>query len=163
MALKFGTKLGTLRPSHRRLWPRRSRKGRANDTRLDRCVAINVIHSNLSCTPELKNRFEREARVLSSLSHPHICALHDVGINGQLEFLVMELLDGETLLARLRKGPLPVSAVVRLGIELADALAAAHRLGVIHRDLKPSNIMLTANGAKLNFGLAKSEHSKPRY
>lgn len=75
----------------------------------------------------------------------------------------MELLDGETLLARLRKGPLPVSAVVRLGIELADALAAAHRLGVIHRDLKPSNIMLTANGAKLNFGLAKSEHSKPRY
>ena len=119
--------------------------------------------SNLSCTPELKNRFERETRVLSSLSHPHICALHDVGINGQLEFLVMELLDGETLLARLRKGPLPVSAVVRLGIELADALAAAHRLGVIHRDLKPSNIMLTANGAKLNFGLAKSEHSKPRY
>ena len=119
--------------------------------------------SNLSCTPELKNRFERETRVLSSLSHPHLCALHDVGINGQLEFLVMELLDGETLLARLRKGPLPVSAVVRLGIELADALAAAHRLGVIHRDLKPSNIMLTANGAKLNFGLAKSEHSKPRY
>src|SRR5215471_13577761 len=129
---------------------------RANDTRLDRYVAIKVIHSDLPCTPELKNRFEREARVLSSLSHPHICALHDIGTNGRLEFLVMELLDGETLSARLRKGPLPVSAVVRLGIEIADALAAAHRLGVVHRDLKPANIMLTANGAKLmDFGLAK--------
>jgi eukaryotic-like serine/threonine-protein kinase len=129
---------------------------RAHDTRLDRYVAIKVIHSDLSCTPELKSRFEREARVLSSLSHPHICALHDIGTNGHLEFLVMELLDGETLSARLAKGPLPVSAVVRLGIEIADALAAAHRLGVIHRDLKPSNIMLTANGAKLmDFGLAK--------
>src|SRR5215469_18164948 len=129
---------------------------RANDTRLDRYVAIKVIHSDLPCTPELINRFEREARVLSSLSHPHICALHDIGTNGHLEFLVMELLDGETLSARLRKGPLPVSAVVRLGMEIADALAAAHRLGVMHRDLKPSNIMLTANGAKLmDFGLAK--------
>lgn len=129
---------------------------RANDTRLDRRVALKVIHSNLSCTAELRNRFEREARVLSSLSHPHICALHDIGTDGELEFLVMEFLDGETLSSRLRKGPLPVSAAVRLGIEIADALAAAHRLGVIHRDLKPSNIMLTANGAKLmNFGLAK--------
>ena len=129
---------------------------RANDTRLDRRVAIKVIHSDLSCTPELKSRFEREARVLSSLSHPHICALHDVGTHGQLEFLVMELMDGEALSERLRKGPLPVSAVVRLGMEIADALAAAHRLGVVHRDLKPSNIMLTANGAKLmDFGLAK--------
>ena len=129
---------------------------RAKDTRLDRYVAIKIIHSNLSCTPELKSRFEREARVLSSLSHPHICSLYDVGKEGDLEFLVMELLDGETLSARLRKGPLPVSAVVKLGIEIADALAAAHRLGVVHRDLKPGNIMLTANGAKLmDFGLAK--------
>ena len=129
---------------------------RAKDTRLDRYVAIKIIHSNLSCTPELKSRFEREARVLSSLSHPHICSLYDVGKEGNLEFLVMELLEGETLSSRLRKGPLPVSAVVKLGIEIADALAAAHRLGVIHRDLKPGNIMLTPSGAKLmDFGLAK--------
>ena len=129
---------------------------RAKDIRLDRYVAIKIIHSGLPCTPEFQSRFEREARVLSSLSHPHICSLHDVGKEGNLEFLVMELLDGETLSARLRRGPLPVSAVVKLGIEIADALATAHRLGVIHRDLKPANIMLTANGAKLmDFGLAK--------
>ena len=129
---------------------------RAKDTRLDRYVAIKIIHSNLPCTPEFRTRFEREARILSSLSHPHICALYDVGMEGNLEFLVMELLDGETLSNRLRNGPLPVSQVVKLGIELAEALAAAHRLGVIHRDLKPANIMLTANGAKLmDFGLAK--------
>jgi len=129
---------------------------RARDTRLNRFVAIKVIHSDLSRSPELKSRFEREARVLSSLSHPHICSLYDVGSEGEMEFLVMELLDGETLSERLNKGPMPVSGVVKLGMEIADALAAAHRLGVIHRDLKPSNIMLTANGAKLmDFGLAK--------
>jgi len=129
---------------------------RAKDTRLDRHVAIKIIHSNLPCTPEFKARFEREARILSSLSHPHICSLYDVGKEENLEFLVMELLDGETLSNRLRRGPLPVSAVVKLGIQIAEALAAAHRLGVIHRDLKPANIMLTANGAKLmDFGLAK--------
>ena len=156
MALTSGTKLGPYEIQSPLGSGGMGEVYRANDTRLNRCVAIKVIHSNLSCTPELKNRFEREARVLSSLSHPHICALHDIGTNGQLEFLVMELLDGETLSARLRKGPLPLSAVVRVGIEIADALAAAHRLGVIHRDLKPSNIMLTANGAKLmDFGLAK--------
>ncbi|HKU25907.1 MAG TPA: serine/threonine-protein kinase, partial [Candidatus Sulfotelmatobacter sp.] len=136
---------------------------RAKDTRLDRHVAIKVINSNLPCTPEFKARFEREARTLSSLSHPHICSLYDVGKEGSLEFLVMELLDGETLSNRLRKGLLPVSAVVKLGIEIADALTAAHRLGVIHRDLKPANIMLTASGAKLmDFGLAKpsiADHS----
>jgi len=129
---------------------------RAKDTRLERYVAVKIIHSNLPCTPEFKSRFEREARILSSLSHPHICSLYDVGKEGNLEFLVMELLDGETLSNRLRKGSLPVSAVVRLGIEIAEALAAAQRLGIIHRDLKPANIMLTASGAKLmDFGLAK--------
>ena len=129
---------------------------RAKDTRLDRNVAIKIIHSNLPSTPEFKTRFEREARILSSLSHPNICSLYDVGKDRNLEFLVMELLEGETLANRLWKGPLPISAVVRLGIEIADALAAAHRLGVIHRDLKPANIMLTGNGAKLmDFGLAK--------
>ena len=129
---------------------------RARDTRLDRHVAVKVLHSDLTCTPELKGRFEREARTLSSLSHPHICSLYDVGSEANVEFLVMELLEGETLSSRLRRGPLPVSAVVKLGIEVADALTKAHRLGVIHRDLKPSNIMLTATGAKLmDFGLAK--------
>src|SRR5579864_7469076 len=129
---------------------------RARDTRLDRYVAIKILHSHLSCSPELKMRFEREARTLSTLSHPHICSLYDVGADGDVEFLVMELLEGETLSARLLRGPLPMTAVVKLGIEVADALAKAHRLGVIHRDLKPSNIMLTGNGAKLmDFGLAK--------
>jgi eukaryotic-like serine/threonine-protein kinase len=134
---------------------------RARDTRLDRHVAIKILHSDLTCTPELKSRFEREARVLSSLSHPHICSLFDVGSDANVEFLVMELLEGETLSARLHRGPLPISAVVKLGIEVADALAKAHRLGVIHRDLKPANIMLTANGAKLmDFGLAKPNIAK---
>src|ERR1700758_15724 len=156
MALTSGTKLGP--------YEIRSPLGaggmgevyRARDTRLDRFVAIKILHSHLSCSPELKTRFEREARTLSSLSHPHICSLYDVGRDGDVEFLVMELLEGETLSARLQRGPLPMTAVVKLGIEVADALAKAHRLGVIHRDLKPSNIMLTANGAKLmDFGLAK--------
>ena len=156
MALTSGTKLGP--------YEIRSALGaggmgevyRARDTRLDRFVAIKILQSHLSCSPELKARFEREARTLSSLSHPHICSLYDVGRDGDVEFLVMELLEGETLSARLQRGQLPVNAVVKLGIEIADALAKAHRLGVIHRDLKPSNIMLTANGAKLmDFGLAK--------
>jgi len=157
MALTSGTKLGP--------YQIRSALGaggmgevyRARDTRLDRSVAIKILHSHLSTTPELKLRFDREARTLSSLSHPHICSLYDVGKDGDVEFLVMELLEGETLSARLQRGPLPINAVMKLGIEIADALAKAHRLGVIHRDLKPSNIMLTANGAKLmDFGLAKA-------
>jgi len=140
---------------------------RARDTRLDRYVAVKILHSDLSCTPELKSRFEREARTLSSLSHPNICSLYDVGTSADVEFLVMELLQGETLSARLQRGPLPLPGVVKLGIEIADALTKAHRLGVIHRDLKPSNIMLTASGAKLmDFGLAKptiaSAGSSPR-
>lgn len=156
MALTSGTKLGP--------YEIRSALGaggmgevyRARDTRLDRFVAIKILQSHLSCSPELKARFEREARTLSSLSHPHICSLYDVGRDGDVEFLVMELLEGETLSARLQRGPLPMTAVVKLGVEVADALAKAHRLGVIHRDLKPSNIMLTLDGAKLmDFGLAK--------
>ena len=156
MALTSGTKLGP--------YEIRSALGaggmgevyRARDTRLDRFVAIKILHSHLTCDPELKARFEREARTLSSLSHPHICPLYDVGKDGDVEFLVMELLEGETLSARLQRGPLPVTAVVKLGVEVADALTKAHHLGVIHRDLKPSNIMLTESGAKLmDFGLAK--------
>src|SRR5713101_4180859 len=129
---------------------------RARDTRLDRSVAIKILPSHLSCNSEVKSRFEREARTLSSVSHPHICHLYDVGSQSGVEFLVMELLEGETLEARLKKGPLALNEVLKIGIEITDALAKAHRVGLVHRDLKPSNIMLTKNGAKLmDFGLAK--------
>src|ERR1700756_2247756 len=116
---------------------------RARDTRLDRSVAIKILPSHLSCNPELKNRFEREARTLSSVAHPHICHLYDVGSQSGVEFLVMELLEGETLAERLKKGPLPLPEVLQIGIEIADALTKAHRVGLVHRDLKPANIMLT--------------------
>ncbi len=129
---------------------------RARDTRLDRCVAIKILPAHFSSNPELKGRFEREARTLSSVAHPHICHLYDVGSQSGVEFLVMELLEGETLAERLKKGPLPLHEVLQIGIEIADALTKAHRVGLVHRDLKPSNIMLTKNGAKLmDFGLAK--------
>ena len=156
MALRSGTKLGPYEIHSALGAGGMGEVYRARDTRLDRFVAIKILHSQLACTPELKARFEREARTLSSLSHPHICSLYDIGKEGSVEFLVMELLEGETLSTRLQRGPLPMTAVVKLGIEIADALAKAHRLGVIHRDLKPGNIMLTVNGAKLmDFGLAK--------
>jgi Tol biopolymer transport system component len=120
---------------------------RARDTRLGRAVAIKVTHEQFSA------RFEREARAISALNHPHICTLHDVGPN----YLVMELVEGDTLAARLKKGPLPIELVLRYGAETADALAAAHAQGITHRDLKPANIMVTKNGVKvLDFGLAKS-------
>jgi Tol biopolymer transport system component len=129
---------------------------RARDTRLDRCVALKILPAHFSCSPEQKSRFDREARTLSSVAHPHICHLYDVGSQSGTDFLVMELLEGETLAARLRKGPLGLSEVLKTGMEIADALASAHRLGLVHRDLKPSNIMLTKTGAKLmDFGLAK--------
>ena len=130
---------------------------RARDTRLDRTVAIKVLPAHLSEKPALRQRFEREARALSSLSHPHICVLHDIGRENSVDFLVMEYLEGETLAARLEKGPPPTEQVLRYGIEIADALDKAHRQGVIHRDLKPGNIMLTKAGVKLlDFGLAKA-------
>jgi len=129
---------------------------RARDTRLDRSVAIKILPSHLSCNSELKNRFEREARTLSSVTHAHICHLYDVGSQAGVEFLVMELLEGETLASRLMRGALPVPDLLKIGAQIADALAKAHRLGITHRDLKPSNIMLTKSGAKLmDFGLAK--------
>jgi Tol biopolymer transport system component len=129
---------------------------RARDTRLDREVAIKVLPEHLSSSPELRQRFEREARAISQLSHPHICTLHDVGNQDGVEYLVMELLDGESLADRLLKGPVPPDQVVRFGIEIADALEAAHRQGIVHRDLKPGNVMLTKSGVKLlDFGLAK--------
>ncbi len=129
---------------------------RARDTRLDRTVAIKVLPSHLSADPERRQRFEREARAVSSLNHPHICTLHDIGHQEGIDFLVMEYLEGETLDHRLTKGPLPAEQVLRYGVEIADALYKAHRQGIIHRDLKPGNIMLTKSGAKLlDFGLAK--------
>ena len=129
---------------------------RARDTRLGREVAVKVLASHLSEDPEVKQRFEREARAISSLSHPHICALYDVGSEGGLDYLVMELLEGETLAERMTRGPLPPAQVLRFGVEIAEALGAAHRQGIVHRDLKPGNVMLTKSGVKLlDFGLAK--------
>jgi Tol biopolymer transport system component len=129
---------------------------KARDTRLDRTVAIKVLPQHLSSSPEGRQRFEREAKTISQLSHPHICALHDVGHQDGTEYLVMEFLEGETLTERLARGPLPLEQALRYGIEIADALDKAHRQGVVHRDLKPGNVMLTKSGVKLvDFGLAK--------
>ncbi|HLZ42257.1 MAG TPA: protein kinase [Candidatus Sulfotelmatobacter sp.] len=129
---------------------------RALDTRLNRVVAIKVLASNLSASPELKQRLEREARAISSLNHPHICQLYDIGSQGGTDFLVMEYLEGETLAERLRKGAIPLTEIYKIGIAVAEALSLAHRQGIVHRDLKPGNIMLTPSGAKLmDFGLAK--------
>ena len=130
---------------------------RAMDTRLERAVAVKVLRSRLSENPESRQRFEREAKTISQLSHPHICALHDVGSQDGIEYLVMELLEGETLSERLVKGPLPLDQTLRHGVEIADALDKAHRQGIVHRDLKPGNVMLTKSGVKLlDFGLAKA-------
>ena len=129
---------------------------RARDTRLDRTVAIKVLTTALAVDGDARDRFTREAKAISALNHPNICALYDVGQDGDIEFLVFELLEGETLAARLGRGPLPIREVVRFGMEIADALEAAHRQGIVHRDLKPGNIMLTASHVKLlDFGLAK--------
>ncbi|MFO7652326.1 MAG: protein kinase [Candidatus Krumholzibacteriia bacterium] len=129
---------------------------RARDTRLDRLVAIKVLTTQLSAHPDLRRRFDREARLISSLNHPHVCALFDVGHESGIDFLVMEHLEGTTLAQRISEGPLPLEAVVRVGREIAEALSAAHANGVVHRDLKPGNVMLTRSGVKLlDFGLAK--------
>ena len=130
---------------------------RARDTRLDRTVAVKTLRPELSRDPERRARFEREARAVAALSHPHICTLHDVGRQGDTDFLVMELLEGETLAARLARGPMPPPEFLATATAIASALAAAHRRGIVHRDLKPANVMLTRGGAKLlDFGLAKS-------
>jgi len=130
---------------------------KAKDTRLDRTVAVKVLPQHLSSSAEVRQRFEREAKAIAALSHPHICSLYDVGREGETEYLVMELLEGETLSQRLTKGPLPPELTLKCGIEIADALDRAHRQGIVHRDLKPGNIMLTKSGVKLlDFGLAKA-------
>jgi len=131
---------------------------RAVDTRLNRTVAIKRLSAHLSIRPDLRKRFEREARAISNLNHPHICTLYDIGQHEGINFLVMEYLDGETLGERLKMGPLPLGQVLQYSAQISDALAQAHRQGVVHRDLKPGNIMLTMRGAKLlDFGLAKLE------
>ena len=129
---------------------------KARDTRLERTVALKVLPEHLTSDADLRQRFEREAKTISQISHPHICALYDVGREGDRDYLVMEYLEGETLAARLDKGALPSEQLLRYGIEIADALDKAHRQGIVHRDLKPGNVMLTKSGVKLlDFGLAK--------
>lgn len=129
---------------------------KANDTRLDRTVAIKVLPTEISGDPQRRARFEREAHSIATLSHPHICTLHDVGEHASSLFLVMEHLEGQTLAERLRRGALPIDQALEYGAQIAEALSVAHRAGIIHRDLKPGNVMLTKSGVKLlDFGLAK--------
>src|SRR5262249_23093859 len=129
---------------------------RARDSRLDRTVAIKVLPNHLAQSSDLRQRFEREARAVSSLNHPHICVLHDIGHQDGIDYLVLEYLEGESLHDRLEKGALPLDQALRFATEIADALDKAHRSGVVHRDLKPGNVMLTKAGAKLlDFGLAR--------
>ena len=129
---------------------------RAQDTRLDRIVAVKVLSRAMDEREDTRQRFEREARAVSKLNHPNICTLHDVGHQDGIDYLVMECLEGETLETRLKGGPLSLTDILRYSIQIADALDRAHRSGIVHRDLKPGNIMLTKHGAKLlDFGLAK--------
>jgi eukaryotic-like serine/threonine-protein kinase len=129
---------------------------RANDRRLDRIVAIKILPANIAADPASKQRFEREAKTISSLNHPNICVLHDIGHQDGVDYIVMECVEGETLAKRLEKGPLPLDQTLKYAAQIADALDKAHRNGIVHRDLKPGNIMLTPSGAKLlDFGLAK--------
>jgi eukaryotic-like serine/threonine-protein kinase len=129
---------------------------KARDTRLDRTVAIKVLKPVAAPSADLRLRFEREAKAIAALNHPHICTLHDVGRDADTDFFVMEYCEGETLAQRLTKGPLPLDQVLHYGTEIAGALDKAHRAGIVHRDLKPGNIMITRNGVKLlDFGLAK--------
>src|SRR6202020_177890 len=157
MALTSGTKLGPYEVVSPLGAGGMGEVYRAKDTRLDRTVAVKILPSHLSDHPEAKQRFDREARAISSLNHPNICTLHDVGHQDGVDFLVMECLEGETLADRLRKGPLPTEQVLKYGIEICEGLERAHKSGVVHRDLKPGNVMLTKTGAKLmDFGCAKS-------
>ncbi len=129
---------------------------KAKDTRLDRTVAIKVLPEHLAESPERKARFEREAKAISQLNHPHICTLYDVGEQDGVDYLVMEYIEGETLANALKRGALPLDKALEYGIQIADGLDTAHRAGIVHRDLKPANAMLTKPGIKLlDFGLAR--------
>ena len=135
---------------------------RARDTRLDRTVAVKVLPEHLSKDPALRERFEREARAVSSLNHPNICTLHDVGEHDGIYFLVMEYLEGETLSDRLKKGALPLDQALVYAAQIADALDKAHRAGMVHRDLKPGNVMLTKPGVKLRLRARENSRSEHR-
>ena len=158
MGLSSGTRLGPYEILASRGAGGMGEVYRARDTRLDRVVAIKVLPSHLSSNPDLRIRFQREARSISGLQHPNICVLYDIGSQNGIDFLVMEYLEGETLQARLERGPLPPEQVCQIGIQVSEALERAHRQGIVHRDMKPGNIMLTPAGAKLmDFGLAKAQ------
>lgn len=160
MTLTAGTKLGPYEITSALGAGGMGEVYRARDTRLDRTVAIKVLPDHLGSRAELRERFDREARTVASLNHPHICILHDIGQQDGINYLVMEYLEGETLAQRLKKGPLSLEQVLRYAIEIADGLDKAHRKGITHRDLKPSNVMLTKSGTKLlDFGLAKLKAS----
>jgi serine/threonine protein kinase len=156
MALPAGTKLGPYEIQATLGVGGMGEVYRARDMRLERIVAIKVLPQHLATNLESKQRFEREARVISSFNHPNICALYDIGSQDGVDFLVMEYLEGQTLAERLHKGAPPLEQALKIGTEIADALDKAHRQGIVHRDLKPGNVMLTKSGAKLmDFGLAK--------
>jgi Tol biopolymer transport system component/tRNA A-37 threonylcarbamoyl transferase component Bud32 len=156
VALKAGDKLGPYEVVARIGTGGMGEVYQARDTRLNRTVAIKILRARLADNAESRDRFEREARMIASLNHPHICTLHDIGHHGGMDYLVMEFLEGETLASRLSKGPLALEQTLQYAIQIADALDKAHRRGMTHRDLKPGNIMLTKSGAKLlDFGLAK--------
>src|SRR5579864_7472262 len=142
MALTSGTKLGPYEIESPLGAGGMGKVYRARDTRLDRTVAIKVLNSSIASSLELKQRFEREARIISRLNHPHICTLHDVGHQEGTDFLVMEYLEGETLAQRLTKGVLTLADLLKIGIDILDGLEQAHRAGIAHRDLKPGNVIL---------------------
>ena len=156
MALTPGTRLGPYEVTAQIGAGGMGEVYKARDTRLDRTVAIKVLPSEVAGDPDVRSRFEREARAVAALDHPHICGIYDVGSVDGTHYLVMPHLDGQTLAARLEKGPLPLDQALKIAVEIADALDKAHRQGITHRDLKPANIMLTKTGSKLlDFGLAK--------
>ena len=157
MSLTAGTRLGAYEITQAIGAGGMGQVYRARDTRLDRTVAIKVVSAAIAQDPEFQARFEREAKTISQLNHPHICTLHDIGAENGVSYLVMALMTGESLADVLLRGPLPPGEVLKVGAQIAEALAAAHRVGVVHRDLKPANVMITKSGAKLlDFGLAKS-------
>jgi serine/threonine protein kinase len=156
MALRPGTRLGPYEIASHLGAGGMGEVYKARDTRLERTVAIKILPAAVADDPQRREGFRREARAISSLTHPHICTLYDVGEQNGVDFLVMEHLTGETLWQRLLRGALPIEDVLRIGAQLADGLDAAHRQGLVHRDLKPANVMLTPSGAKiLDFGLAR--------
>lgn len=162
MAIAPGTKLGPYEITSSLGAGGMGEVYRAKDTRLDRIVAIKILPEHLSSDPNFRQRFEREAKAVSSLNHPNICTLHDIGNHDGIDFIVMEYIEGQTLSTRLLKGPLPLSDLLRYSIQIADALDKAHRNGIVHRDLKPGNIIVAKSGVKLlDFGLAKIATPKP--